>query len=125
MGACRSVRFGDGKLARGIGNVFTRAGSETSGLESLHDDAVYPEICEAGRFIASGLRAAGHSRATSRSGILADVARLLGCAIHDLDFLFADSVRAANDADPLSLDLLSLPEYGSALRRPDALLVAE
>ena len=90
------------------------------GIGTLLAEADWPDTCEAGQFVASGLRAARTARTPARPAILSDIARVLGCRADELEFLFGERYAPANDADPISM-----PDFRAVLRGEDRLLVAE
>ena len=59
-------------------------------------------------FIEAALRAAQHSKSTTRAAVISDVCNLLNCREEDLQFLFLDS-QMPNE--PLSNSGLELPDY--------------
>lgn len=75
-------------------------------MQSMIDMSETHGPCASDQFITSGLRAARGANPNLRRTILTDLAKVLGCSVDELGFMFCDPVVAANDSDPVIM-----PDY--------------
>lgn len=84
----------------------------TGSLKRLIATSDKPELCASHSFVASALRAAKATQVQDRTTILTDVATVLSCSADELGFLFYDPLIAANDSDPVPVEM---PDYRMSL----------